>query len=303
MLAVGIGALQYVLDKGQEDDWFSSSVITTLSVVAVVRSLLFSSTNGRRTIRWSISACSRNAATPSMNLMTVLGRAVGSLVLLPVMLQTLLGFPHCKRASRWRHAASDRFHDAADRTDDRTIRRPQAPHVGFFIAGLTLLWFSQLNLQAGYWDIFWPQLLQGVGMSLTFVPLTTVAMDQIPRERMGNATSLFNLMRNIGGSVGIATTGTLLARHQQATTQLLGSNVTAYDPQSQAMLAQMRAAFMAAAPSDRKVVFVRPRPGPEPATMVSFVGIFQLLGFTFLGLIPLVLLMKRPKGRPARGAH
>jgi DHA2 family multidrug resistance protein len=177
---------------------------------------------------------------------------------------------------------------------------------GFFIAGLTLLWFSQLNLQAGYWDIFWPQLLQGVGMSLTFVPLTTVAMDQIPRERMGNATSLFNLMRNIGGSVGIATTGTLLARHQQATTQLLGSNVTAYDPHSQALLAQMRAAFIASG-ADAATATSRAYAAvfgmvQRQAAMVSFVGIFQLLGFTFLGLIPLVLLMKRPKGRPVAGA-
>src|SRR5258708_30514305 len=83
-------------------------------------------------------------------------------------------------------------------------------------------------------------------MSLLFVPLTTIAMDRIPREKMGYATSLFNLMRNIGGSVGIAATGTLLARHSQATTQMLGSNVTAYDPASQSMLHQMTAAFMAA---------------------------------------------------------
>jgi len=68
---------------------------------------------------------------------------------------------------------------------------------GLIVAGSTLLWLAGLNLQAGYWDVFWPQLIQGVGMSLLFVPLTTVAMDPVPRERMGNATSLFNLMRNI----------------------------------------------------------------------------------------------------------
>src|SRR5436309_263255 len=117
---------------------------------------------------------------------------------------------------------------------------------GLIVGGTTLLWLSKLNLQAGYWDIFWPQLIQGVGMSLLFVPLTTVAMDPIPRERMGNATSLFNLMRNIGGSVGIATTGTLLSRHTQATSAVLGSNVTAYDATSQTMFFQMRAAFIAA---------------------------------------------------------
>src|SRR6266542_6909528 len=81
---------------------------------------------------------------------------------------------------------------------------------------------------------------------MLFVPLTTVTMDQIPRERMGNATSLFNLMRNIGGSVGIATTGTMLARNNQSTTSLLGANVTPYDPASQTMFMQMKGAFMAA---------------------------------------------------------
>src|SRR4029077_19566209 len=118
--------------------------------------------------------------------------------------------------------------------------------VGLLVGGSTLIWLSLLNLQAGYWDIFWPQLLQGVGMSLLFVPLTTISMDAIPREKMGNATSLFNLMRNIGGSIGIAMTGTMLARHGPSTTQMLGANVTAYDPASQSMFYGLRSAFVAA---------------------------------------------------------
>src|SRR5438105_15745319 len=112
---------------------------------------------------------------------------------------------------------------------------------GLLIGGMTLLWLAQLNLQAGYWDIFWPQIIQGAGMSLLFVPLTTVTMDPIPRERMGNATSLFNLMRNIGGSIGIAMTGTMLQRHQEATTVTLGAHVTPYDPAAQSMFLQARA--------------------------------------------------------------
>jgi DHA2 family multidrug resistance protein len=160
---------------------------------------------------------------------------------------------------------------------------------------------SQLNLQAGYWDIFWPQLLQGVGMSLLFVPLTTISMDAIPREKMGNATSLFNLMRNIGGSIGIAVTGTLLARHSQVTVNTLGANVTAYDPASQTMLFQLRAAFIAAG-SDATTATTRAYAAlfgmlQRQATMVSFVGIFQLLGVMFIALVPLVLLMKRPRAR------
>ena len=68
--------------------------------------------------------------------------------------------------------------------------------------------------------------MQGAGLSLLFVPLTTVSMATIPPERMGNATSLFNLMRNIGGSIGIAITGTMLARQRQASSAMLGEHIT-----------------------------------------------------------------------------
>jgi DHA2 family multidrug resistance protein len=133
-------------------------------------------------------------------------------------------------------------------------------------------------------------------------------VDAIPREKMGNATSLFNLMRNIGGSIGIAMTGTLLSRHNQSTTNMLGANVNAYDPASQSMLAGLRQSFMAAG-ADVTTATTRAYAAlfglvQRQATMVSFVGIFQLLGVLFIALIPLVLLMKRPKrGAPPAAAH
>jgi DHA2 family multidrug resistance protein len=141
------------------------------------------------------------------------------------------------------------------------------------------------------------------------VPLTTISMDAIPREKMGNATSLFNLMRNIGGSIGIAMTGTLLTRHGQATTNTLGANVTPYDTTPQSMLSGLREAFMAAG-ADITTATARANAAlfgmvQRQATMVSFVGIFQLLGVMFIALVPLVLLMKRPGKRadPAAAAH
>jgi len=73
-----------------------------------------------------------------------------------------------------------------------------------------------------------------------------VSMDKIPREKMGNATSLFNLMRNIGGSIGIAVTGTMIARHTRQITGTLGEHVSVYDYSTQQMFLRMRAGFMAA---------------------------------------------------------
>ena len=309
MLAVGIGALQYVLDKGQEEDWFASNTIATLAIVAGVTltALIFHELTAEHPIV-DLRVFKQRSYAVGVFLMTVLGFVLyGSLVLLPIMLQTLLGYPSLQAGIAMAPRGLGAFlmmqitGQLIGRVDPRTLLT-----TGLIVGGATLLWLSELNLQAGYWDIFWPQLIQGAGMSLLFVPLTTVTMDPIPLERMGNATSLFNLMRNIGGSIGIAATGTMLARQQQATTALLGANVTPYDAASQSLLAQLRGAFMAAG-ADAITATNRAYAAmfgmvQRQAAMVSFVGIFQLLGILFIALVPLVLLMKRPRQRGARAA-
>jgi len=309
MLAVGIGALQIVLDKGQEEDWFSSSLITTLAIVSAV-TLVALIVHLLQTDEPVVDLRVFKARSYAVGvfLMTVVGFVLyGSMVLLPIMLQTLLAYPPMQAGIAMAPRGIGSFFMMpitglmTGRFDPRKLLT-----VGLLVGGLTLFWLSRLSLQAGYWDIFWPQLIQGVGMSLLFVPLTTVSMDPIPREKMGNATSLFNLMRNIGGSIGIATTGTMLARHSQATTVTLGANVTPYDPASQTMLAQMQAAFMASG-ADATTAASRAYVAlaglvRRQATMVSFVGIFELMAIMFVSLVPLVLLMKRPAQRAAPGA-
>jgi MFS transporter, DHA2 family, multidrug resistance protein len=313
MLAVGIGALQFVLDKGQEDDWFSSPMILALSVIAAVTliSLVIHELHTDDPVV-DLRVFKIRTYAVGVFLMTVVGFVLyGSMVLLPIMLQTALGYPPLQAGIAMAPRGIGSFFMMpltglmTGKFDARKLLT-----CGLVVGGSTLIWLSILNLQAGYWDIFWPQLIQGVGMSLLFVPLTTVSMDPIPRERMGNATSLFNLMRNIGGSVGIAVTGTMLARNNQATTSILGANVTAYDQASQSMFAQMRGAFMAAG-SDAATATERAYAAmfglvQRQAAMVSFVGIFQLMGILFLLLVPLVLLMERPKRRvppPEAAAH
>ena len=312
MLAVGIGTLQIVLDKGQEEDWFASNVITALAIVSAVTLIALVAhllTTEEPVVDLRVFKARSYAV--GVFLMTVVGFVLyGSMVLLPIMLQTLLGYPPLQAGIAMAPRGIGSFFMMpvtglmTGRFDPRKLLT-----VGLITGGMTLIWLSRLSLQAGYWDIFWPQLIQGVGMSLLFVPLTTVSMDPIPREKMGNATSLFNLMRNIGGSIGIATTGTMLARHSQTTAVTLGENVTAYDPASRTMLAQLQAAFMAAG-ADVTTATSRAYAAlsgmvHREATMVSFVGLFQLMGVMFFALVPLVLLMKRPARRadPAAAAH
>jgi len=310
MLTVGIGALQYVLDKGQEDDWFASRTITTLTLIAVVTLTVF--IVHELTVEdpvVDLRVFKARSFAVGVFLMTIVGFVMyGSMVLLPVMLQTLLGYPSVQAGIAMAPRGAGAFFmmqitgQLTGRVDPRKLLT-----TGLVVGGVTLLWLSNLNLQAGYWDVFWPQLIQGFGMSLLFVPLTTIAMDPVPRERMGNATSLFNLMRNLGGSIGIAITGTMLARQQQASTAMLGANVTPYDPASQSMLAGLRGAFVAAG-ADAATATSRAHATlfgvvQRHAAMVAFVGIFQLMGIAFVVLVPLVLLMKRPRARAGPAAH
>jgi len=301
MLAVGIGALQIVLDKGQEEDWFSSRGITTLAIISAITlvALVIHEWYAEHPIV-DLHVFKERSYAVGVFLMTVVGFVLyGSMVLLPILLQTLFGYPALQAgiAMAPRGVGSFLFMPIVGILTGRFDPRKLLT-AGLLIGGISLIWLGQINLQAGYWDIFWPQLIQGVGMSLLFVPLTTVTMDAIPRERMGNATSLFNLMRNIGGSVGIATTGTMLARRQQTITSVLGSHVTPYDTGSQALLAQMKAAFIAAG-ADAATAASRANAAlfglvQRQAAMVSFVSIFWLLGSLFVVLIPLILLMRRP---------
>src|SRR2546430_5872464 len=220
MLVVGIGALQIVLDKGQEEDWFSSNFITALAILSaatLIALIIHELTTDDPVV--DLRIFKERSYAVGVFLMTMVGFVLyGSLVLLPIMLQTVLGYPSLQAGIAMAPRGIGSFFMMpvtglmTGRFDARKLLT-----TGLLVGAMTLLWLSGLNLQAGYWDIFWPQLIQGAGMSLLFVPLTTVAMDAIPRERMGDATSLFNLVRHIGGSIGIAISGTVLPRKQQST--------------------------------------------------------------------------------------
>jgi DHA2 family multidrug resistance protein len=144
---------------------------------------------------------------------------------------------------------------------------------------------------------------------MLFVPMTTITMDAIPREEMGNATSIFNLMRNVGGSIGIATGATLLERNRQIYTNILGAHVTPYGSQSQQMLNQMRSAMIAngsdpvtAAQKAQAMLFGMVQ---RQATMLSFIDLMRIFGGLFLIIIPLIWLTKPPRAGkgPAAGGH
>jgi len=311
MLAVGIGGLQIVLDKGQQEDWFSSTWITSLTVISVLMLALFivHELLSKEPVL-HLRVFKERTYSTGVFLMTTLGFVLyGSLVLLPLFLQTVLGYPAIEAGIAMAPRGLGSFIAMpivgflTAKIDARKLLS-----VGLVGGAITLFQLGSLNLQVGYWDIFWPQFFQGLAMGLIFVPLTTISMSLISREEMGNATSLFNLMRNLGGSVGIAVIATMLSRNTQSQYNILGTHVSAFDAHTRMLLEQMRGAFISGgmdfSTAGRAAYAALSGMVSQQAVMVAFVQLFRILALVFAIVIPLVFIMRKPKpGRPVAASH
>ncbi len=301
MLAIWIAALQIAFDKGQQLDWFSSPFVDWLLVIAAVFVVAFIV---RELMAEHPVVNLRIFKVPSYStgvfLMATLGFVLyGSIVILPIWLQTLMGYPATRAgltmAPRGLGSmiAMPLVGMILPRFDPRKLLA-----CGLLLGAFSTWEFGQMNLNVGYWDLFWPQFMQGLGLGLIFVPLTTISMGRVPRESMGNATSLFNLMRNLGGAVGIAVIAMLNTRYQQKYINILGSHVVQGDPATERWVGSLRSMFLGN--GSGPVLAERRAYGAvfglvqQQAAMRAFLDIFVLVTVVFLLMIPLLLLMRKP---------
>jgi len=307
MLAIWVGALQIVLDKGQEKDWFGTTWITALAVtVAVVMTaFIFYELRAKDPVV-NLRVFRNRTFSTGVCLMAVLGVGLyGSTVLIPLVLQTLLGYPAYQAgiAMAPRGLGSFLAMPAVGLLMAKFDSRKMLT-VGIIVCAATLLQFSRLDLDAGFWNYFWPLLFMGLSLGLLFVPLTTITMDPIPKESMGNATSLFNLVRNLGGSIGIASVSTMQIRRQQMDINVLGAHVNPYSPTARQMLRSLQQ-FFTSRGADPALASHRAQAAvfgivQQQASMLSYDYVFVFLGVMFLAMIPFVLLMKRPQTQSGR---
>lgn len=300
-LALGFGTLQVVLDTGQRKDWFGSDYIrffTTLCVLGLVLFVIRELTTEHPIV--DLRALADRTFSAGVFLITMIGFVLyASLVLLPIYLQTLLGYP-----------AYDAGLALSPRGVGSLLTMPVVGYltnkidprkllvVGFVVGALTMFDLARLNLNAGYWDIFWPQVFQGMALSCMMIPLMAVSVARISNEKMGNATSIFNLMRNIGGSFGIALMTTFLMRRNQFHQTRIGENVTIHDPGVQQTLEGMKAWFMSQG-ADAHTATRQALAGlyglvQRHAAMLSFVEAFWVMAIMFLALLPLIIVLRRP---------
>jgi DHA2 family multidrug resistance protein len=307
MLALGMGALQIMLDKGQEEDWFGSRFIITLAITAGVMLTAF-------VIREiytpqplvKLSLFKIRSFTAGVIISTVLAFVLyASLVTLPLFMQELLGWT-AQTAGIW---TSPRGIVTAlclplvayllgKRWDPRWLVA-----FGMIVSSMAFFGYSRMSLDSGTWNILGHQINQGAGQAFLFVPLTILTMEMIPKEDIPYATSLFSVLRNIGASMGISFVTTSLARRSQLHQTRIASDMSMQ--RALERLDQAQAAFMrhgsdpvTAAHQGLASVYATLQ---QQASLISFIDVFYVLGWLFLLVIPLLLLMRK-SGRAHKGA-
>ena len=302
LLALGMGSLQVVLDKGQEADWFGSHLILALSIVAVlalVGFIVWELRNPHPIVHLRLLKYRTFAVGVSLS-MILFFVLYGSILLLPLLMQEALNFPAIT-AGIWnapRGLATMVLMPVAGFLIGKRWDMRAMIFGGILGAAAGVYWFSLLNLNAGPWSFLPPQMLMGFALAFVFVPFATITVDPIPNQEMGFATSITGLTRNLGASFGISISYTLLARLGQVHQAFLVHRVTPNNPLYRQWLARLQAYFhgqgsslATAAHQAMAMLYGIVR---AQAAVLSYMDIFRWLALLFVVISPIVWLMKKP---------
>lgn len=310
LLTTGVGSLQWMLERGERYDWFESRFVTSLAVISVVSfvGLVWRELTAKEPVINFRVLKSRQLAT-GVTMAMLLGFALfGSVFVLPVFLQGLHGFTANQTglvilpgaiASAMTMAVLGRF---ASRIDARPL--VAAGVLGF----LWCMWsLSRLTIDAGAGDLFWPLIVRGISLGIIFIPLTNASMAELKPWEIPQGMGMFNLTRQLGGSLGIAIVATLLSRFTfQAKSQLTQHLVTVgTDAQARLDLISngMVARGMNPAVAHQQALMVMDRMVTAQASVLAFSRIYLISGAALCCAIPLMLFWRHGKSRATVQAH
>ena len=312
LLCLGLGSLQMVLDKGQLEDWLNSDFILFFSMVAVVSLVLFVFWELRQKNPVLDLRIFKDATFATGNAVLFVGffSFFGSIVLLPIYLQTLLGYTAYDAGLVLGPAGAISLFilplvgKATQRIDPRFLLG-----TGLLISAYALYYMSGFNLHIDFETAVMGRVIQGLGMPFFFVSLSFVTLAYVPIERMNNASAIFNLLRNMGGSFGVAFVTTILARRTQFHQHRLIDHLTPYDPrlnipfsQLQDYLATKLGAFVDQTQLAGAVIY---RSLQREAASLAFNDAFFIQSLLFLGLLGLLWIIRKPPmgSRTAPAGH
>ncbi len=304
LLVIGVGALQFVLERGERWDWFESQAITLLAASAALAIVAFVIHELRTPHPIVDLRVLRNRAlTVGCVFGTVMGVGLyGSIFLFPVFTQSLLGW------TSWQSGLAILPSSLATALTMTVVGRlvwrlGPRPILWFgltvFLLGLTGM--SHWTLQSGWDDLFWPQVCRGIGMGAMFVPVASATLSALPPRDLQQGAGLYSLSRQLGGSFGIAALATLLHRSGAVHHAYLSEHVAALDPETTLRLAQLSQGFelrgLDATSAQDAALRALDAAVRAQATVLSFEHCYRLLAVLFVALVPVVLLLRRPPPR------
>lgn len=300
LMIIGVGALQMVLDRGRELDWFSSTEIIVLSVLAVVCLTYF--------IIWEMSIDypivdlklfkDRNFSVGVITLSTAFMVYMGAIILLPQVLQTQLNY-----TATWAGLASapigifpvllspiiGKF---SNRLDMRILVT-----ISFTVYATCFFWRSEFSTDTDFMSVFWPQLIQGIGMAMFFMPLTAITLSRIPGNQLAAASSISNFVRILAGGIGTSLTTTMWDRREALHHSRLVEFINPYDSNA---VHSMNAYGQLGLDNTQQLGMLQ-RTLSQQTSIMGANDMFWLCGAVFLTLIVLVWFAKPPFG--SGGGH
>jgi DHA2 family multidrug resistance protein len=307
LMTIGLGALQIMLEKGQRKDWFNSDIIIWLAVIACAGLVLFV---WRELSADNPAVNLRILKNRNFTLATFLGGVLGlclfgSLFIMPLFLQSLLSYP-----------AYDSGLVMLPRAAFMALSMPLAgrlylrigPRVmvamGMTANIISFYRFSNLSLDVGYWDLFIPQCLQGLGFGFIFVSVSAAGLSSIEKELMTAATGLYNVVRQVFGSIGIALSSTLLTRGESWNRGVLIDHITSFGDRTAETLHDVSSFLvsqgMDRASADAGSLKVIEELVMKHASMLSFNRVFYVIAVLFLLCMPLIVFLKDVRISPRK---
>lgn len=302
LIIVGLASLQYVLEEGNRNDWFADPIIATLSFVAVLTIVLLIVRELSAPMPAADFALFRDPVFASGTLIgaVMFAMLMSITFLLPLYMQTMLGFTATQAglAMMPRSLIMLVVMPIVGRLFNKVSPRVTVAF-GILLFMYSAWLMSHYTLATTAAGVVHVLLIQGVAFSCLFIPLTTVALSTIPRARMADATGLNSLLRQVGGSAGLAIFATLLMRNA---TRARGSLISHVAPGNQALLiesAGLKKLFaghgLDAVASEAGSMRLLDGIVRQQAMMLSFEKLFLLAGISFACVLPLVLILRMPK--------
>ncbi len=310
-MAIGLSALQTVLEEGNKDDWFGSPFIVKLSVIAAVAlsAFLWIELTAKKPLLNLRLLARRNFGFGILANFLMGVALYGSVYILPVYLARIQGYnaEQIGMVLAWTGLPQLLLIPMVPRLMQRFDAR--------IVIGIGFALFAASNFMNIYMSndyatdqLFWPNVVRAVGQALAFAPLSAVATGGIEAENAGSASALFNMMRNLGGAIGIAALQTLLTKREQYHSNVLSQSVSLFEQATRNRLDQLTQYFMAHGVIDRADAVHRAyvaigRVVQKQAFILAFSDTFYLLGVALIVALIAALMLRKPDRLDAGGAH